>query len=127
MKRESKILILIGIFILIYLTPTFLPRKVEIIYYDRTSSPLLYEFSHSEIKIPAIANINGKKTGVITTLKVSAIPGEGRTLTNIENLLFWIDTQSSIRVAKHVAQRITNKDISKIDLIYTIKSNASII
>ncbi len=126
MRKENKILILIGIFLLIYLTPTLLPKKVEIIYYNRTL-PSSYKFSQSEIEIPAIGKINGKETGVITTLKVSAIPGEGRTLTNIENLLFWIDTQYSIRVAKHVAQRITNIDISKIDLIYTIESNASII
>lgn len=76
------------------------------------------------VKVPAVDN---QGNGVATNLKVEAIPGEGRTLTNIDSLLFWVDTQYSIQVAKTVAQNLTNIDLSKVDLIYTIETQASII
>ena len=81
----------------------------------------------SEILIPAVARIGGEERGVVARLEVQVIEGEGRTLTNIENLLFWIDTQYSIRVAKHVASREVGTDFSRVDLIYSIETNASII
>jgi len=60
-------------------------------------------------------------------LKVQTIPGEGRTLVNVDNLLFWVDTQFSIRTAKSVAENVTKLDLSKVDLIYTIETDASVI
>lgn len=80
--------------------------------------------SKVEIYVPAV---DSEGNGVITTLEVQAIPGEGRVLSNIENLLFWIDTQQSIQVAKEVAEKVTKVNTSKVDLIYTIETNASII
>lgn len=77
-----------------------------------------------EMKLPAV-DVN--KTGVVTTLKIAAKPGTGRTLVDIEGLLFWADTQQSIRVARQVAADITKIDIEKIDLTYTIKAEASLI
>lgn len=78
-----------------------------------------------EMKLPAI-DINN--TGVATTLKVTARPrGTGRTLVDIEGLLFWADTQQSIRVAKQVAANITGIDVDKFDLTYSIKAQASLI
>lgn len=77
-----------------------------------------------EINLPAVDN---QGNGVIAKLKVQAITGEGRVLTNINQLLFWVDTQFSIRVAKMVAENITGKDLSNVDLIYTIETDASLI
>jgi uncharacterized protein len=76
------------------------------------------------MKVPAVDN---KGNGVITVLRVEARPGEGRVLTNIDQLLFWVDTQYSIRVAKQVASNLTMVDLSGIDLVYDIETNASII
>lgn len=78
----------------------------------------------AEISVPAVDK-DGK--GVTTTLKVELIPGEGRILTNINQLLFWVDTQYSIQTAEMVAKNITKTDLSKIDLIYTIETDASLI
>ncbi len=78
----------------------------------------------SFINIPAVDD-NGK--GVVTTLKVEAVPGEGRILANINQILFWADTQQSIQIAKEVSEKITNIDFSTIDLIYTIETEASLI
>jgi uncharacterized protein len=42
-------------------------------------------------------------------------------------LLFWIDTQYSIQIAKKVAENITKINVSSVDLIYAIETNASLI
>lgn len=76
------------------------------------------------LNVPAVDD-SGK--GVALTLSVQSRPGEGRVLTDINNLFFWVDTQNSIRVAQRVAQNITKIDISKIDLVYDVKTNASAI
>lgn len=76
------------------------------------------------INLPAV---DSQGNGVVAKLKVQAISGEGRVLTNIDNILFWVDTQYSIRVAETVAKNITGADLSKVDLIYTIEADASVI
>lgn len=76
------------------------------------------------IKVPAV---NQDKEGVATVLTVGVVPGSGRTLVNIDKLLFWVDTQSSIRTSREVAGRITGIDIGTIDTIYTIIADASVI
>ncbi len=89
------------------------------------TNPQLQTISNTiAINIPAVDN---EGNGVITKLKVQTLPGEGRTLVNVDNLLFWVDTQFSIRVAKEVAKNITQLNLSGIDLIYDIETNASAI
>ena len=78
----------------------------------------------SHIRVPAV---DEKGDGVITDIGVSVEPGSGRTLASIENILFFIDTQNSIRIAKDVAQEVTGIDLADRDLIYTITANASVI
>jgi uncharacterized protein len=82
------------------------------------------EATYSSMKIPAIDS-NGN--GVSTNLVVEVMPGSGRTLMDIDNLLFWGDTQSSIRTAKDVAFNYTKKDPNKYDIIYHVNANASVI
>lgn len=65
--------------------------------------------------------------GVISTVAVQAVPGSGRTLANIEDILFWVDTQRSIQLARAVAENITGKNLSRYDLIYTIEADAQLI
>ena len=74
--------------------------------------------------LPAV-DIEGK--GVNTILTVEATSGTGRTLTDIDNLLFWADTQHSIRMARKVAENITGKNMINYDIIYTIQAAASLI
>jgi uncharacterized protein len=78
----------------------------------------------SSIKMPAVDD-NGN--GVVTNLRVDIMPGDGRTLVNINYLLFWVDTQYSIQSARLVAQNVTGMDLSKTDIVYTIETNASLI
>ena len=74
--------------------------------------------------LPAV-DTEGK--GVNTVLTVEATKGSGRTLTDIDNLLFWADTQHSIRIARRVAENITGKNEKDYDIVYTIEANASLI
>lgn len=76
------------------------------------------------MKVPAVdENGNGTTADLIVELK----PGTGKTLVDIDSLLFWADTQQSIRVAKNVAQETTRKSLANYDIVYKIYANASII
>jgi uncharacterized protein len=125
-KRAALALILIVALLLLARLP--IQTKTEIfplnITHETQFLPRNLTYVEKEIKIPAI---DDKGRGVATKLKVQAMPGSGRVLINIENLLFWIDTQNSIQIAKAVAQNITKVDLSSVDLFYTIEANASII
>ena len=76
------------------------------------------------INVPAV---DAAGNGVSTTLFVEAMPGSGRVLLDINNLLFWADTEHSIRVARLVAANVTGLNVEKYDLVYYIEANASII
>jgi len=78
----------------------------------------------AQINLAAVDQ-NGK--GVTTPLTVEAKPGTGEALTNVDKLLFWVDTQYSIQVAKAVAENITKINADKIDLTYSIETNATLV
>jgi len=80
--------------------------------------------SYAEIYIPAV---DEKGQGVVTKLRVKAIPGNGKVLVNINQLLFWVDTQYSIQTAKRVAEKVTGLNLTNYDLVYSIETNASVI
>jgi len=77
-----------------------------------------------KMKTPAV---DKDGNGVSTEIIVEAMPGTGRMLVDINNLLFWADTQESIRKAREVAQNLTNVNISNYDLIYHVYANASVV
>ena len=76
------------------------------------------------ISVPAVDNVGN---GVATILAVKAEPGTGKTLVDIDSLLFWVDTQNSIRMAKRVAENITNQSTENYDMTFSIMANASLI
>ncbi len=78
--------------------------------------------SYASVIIPAVTE---EGEGVTTLLTVQIMPGNGRVLVNIDRLLFWTDTQNSIRTASKVASNITGVNLSNYDIIYTIKTNAT--
>jgi uncharacterized protein len=80
--------------------------------------------SAATIIVPAVDD-NGN--GVATTLSVQVSPGAGRLLINIERVVFWADTQNSIRTAKAVAEAYTKADLSSYDIEYAIGANASVV
>ncbi|MEM5871803.1 MAG: S16 family serine protease [Candidatus Aenigmatarchaeota archaeon] len=124
------VLISFSIFYIYYL---FISCKTNIVYYNQNlSEPLiLYEpylpfnysnLSFSSITVPAI---DEEGNGMTVTFNVQLVPGNGRILVNIDKILFWTDTQNSIRIATKVASNITGKNLTDYDIIYTIITNAT--
>jgi uncharacterized protein len=128
MKQKKSIIAIVIIFLILSSSITFFYLQFFSTKYISSVGNKKNSISDSyrsvTVKIPAVDN-NGN--GIITKLEVQKIPGEGRTLVNVDNLLFWVDTQYSIRTAKTVAENITSLDLSNIDLVYTIETNASVI
>jgi uncharacterized protein len=96
---------------------------------ERVVTKYVYEpssisFSQAEIDLAAVDQ-NGN--GVITPLIVQVKSGDGKILTNIEKLLFWVDTQQSIQTAIQVAESVTKIDVNKYDIIYTVESNSTLV
>jgi uncharacterized protein len=104
----------------------------ETVYVEKTETKPVYlpqisaegDAFTSTILVPAVDENNH---GVITTIQVQAREGSGQILTNIDKILFWVDTQNSIITARNVAANVTGIDPSNYDLTYTITANASVI
>ena len=74
-----------------------------------------------------IAAVDAEGSGVTGLLVAAVRPGSGQVLVSVNNVLAQFDTQLSARTAALAASRYTKLDTSKLDIIYTIKVNASII
>lgn len=98
--------------------------KEEMPIYEKVFIGNTSEYPIVEIYAPAVDN-NGK--GVLTKFRVQALPGSGRILVNINNLVYWTDTQNSIKIAKKVAEKFLKVNLSNIDLIYEIDANTTVV
>lgn len=112
LKRNYIVVFIAGIVLTSIL---FSLKPVENINYDVSN---FKSFSTNMI-VPAIDD-TGKGTTV--NLYVEIKPGQNRVLTNIDKLIFWIDTQASIKLAKETAENITGIDTKNIDIIYSINN-----
>lgn len=89
-----------------------------------TEPQIITDIQKAEINLVAV---DQDGNGVTTPLYVGVEPGNGKVLTNIEKLLFWIDTQFSIQTAKNVAENITQIDTDVLDITYSLTSDAVLI
>ena len=120
--------VIAGFLIGTFVTPTQTiisspPTITKTIVKDYTNLPVANR-TFATVRIPAV---DEQGNGVVTNLDVEIVPGSGRILANIDKLLFWVDTQTSIRTAKAVAEDYTKTDLSKYDIIYTVRANATVI
>ena len=131
MEKDTKQIIFYFVFIFVFLVilSITIPNK-EGFEIEQVPSSLEHVFFKStegtvvSLKVPAV-DTEGK--GVPVLLKVEAVAGTGRTLVEIDNLLFWADTQHSIRVARLIAGNVSEKDLDKFDLVYSIEADATAI
>ncbi len=105
-----------------------------ITYYNYTHAteafrPHMEMFSGSNVSAATIIvpAVDREGNGVATLLDVCIVPGTRRALVDIDKLLFWTDTQNSIRVSRSVSESITGIDLSFYDITYSIRANASVI
>lgn len=90
---------------------------------EKTAKPVtISKASYATMLIPAV---DDRGIGVITNLTVQVKPGGCRSLVDINELFFWVDTQNSIRIAKSVAEKFTGADLQNYDIVYSIVTNAS--
>lgn len=127
----EKVLVIIGILVVVLIIAsnysTSYTKTAPIITSTTSTTTTIPEMpviNTASINVPAVDN---QGNGIVTTLVVTAGPGTGRALTDIDNLLFWVDTQFSIQTAKDVAENITGADLSKMDLTYAILTEAQLI
>jgi len=93
----------------------------EICFAPATENLTYYEVS---MRVPAV---DEEGNGVATNLTVESKPGTGRVLVDVNQLFFWVDTQDSIRTAQRVAQNVTKINLTNVDLVYAIETDASLI
>jgi len=121
--QDLKLFVAVAVAIaIVFLFTQAQTSRVQTIYQPLVLTP--ENVSMVSLKIPAV---DDRGRGVSTTLFVEAKAGSGKLLVDVNQLLFWIDTQYSIQIAKKVAEQYTKADLSKIDLAYRIETNASLI
>jgi uncharacterized protein len=107
--------------VIIFRNETMSERIVNFVPYNPVNEASYADASFSSIAVPAVDE-NGN--GLTAVLTVQIMPGEGRVLTNIDRMLFWTDTQNSIRTSSKVASIITGVNLSNYDIIYNIETDA---
>ncbi len=90
-------------------------EKVDIVYPTN-------QYAEREINLAAV---DTEGNGAAVPLRIEIKHGTGKVLTNIDKLLFWVDTQYSIQTARNVAENVTGVDTTKYDMVYSIESNTS--
>jgi uncharacterized protein len=78
------------------------------------------QFSGERSVVVYLPAVDSDGNGVLATLALEAYAGTGKELINIDKLVFWEDTQQSIRTAKGVAEQVTGKSADELDLVYSI-------
>lgn len=102
---------------------TFAPAKdKEVVRY--VPSNIAVAGTSVEMLIPAV---DQEGTGVVGTLITTIKPGSGLVLVNVNDVIAQYNTQLSGRIAAKAASLISKIDLSKLDIIYTIKVNATAI
>ena len=82
--------------------------------------------SGNSVTIPLLA-VTENNTGMVISLVVELKSGTGKVLVNINNPSFVTDTQDSIRLAVNEAAEMTNTDLKKYDVVFSVKTNVSVI
>jgi uncharacterized protein len=75
------------------------------------------------IDVPAVDDAGN---GIMTTVEVEIVPGEGRVLVNSAPLI-GLETQDSERVAVKIASEYADFNFSKHDIIFTVMADAAVV
>jgi len=119
--------LVIGVIIGIQFSPLFKEKVVrvteqQIKYVNGTNT--IQQGRTTEMLIAAVDNSgNGVAGKLITTVK----PGTGLILVNINDVFAQADTQLSAKTAAKAASNYSSVDLSGLDIIYSIKVNASVV
>jgi len=130
-KRKDNSLMYLSISImslLVFFSGIYIQNYFNVLPEQNFETTQVEEFLVGEnvayVNVPAV---NQEGDGVSTRLIVKAEEGTGKTLVDIDSLLYWVDTQNSIRMAKLVAKNYTGKSLDNYDLTFSVDANASLI
>ena len=98
---------------------SYIPQKEQFASYE------IKEPKTVRMKLPAVSVANN--SGVSAFLDVTAKQGNGQIFANLNNVLVSPETQHSARMAARVASTLTKTSISNVDLIYSMKADATIL
>jgi uncharacterized protein len=125
-------MLVIGIAVGAYLGGFLSSETITYYNYTRTVASFmpyieLFNETNSSAAFVVVPAVDEEGNGIATVLDVQIVPGSRRALVDIDKLLFWTDTQNSIRLSRSVTENITGIDLSYYDIIYSIRANASVI
>jgi uncharacterized protein len=130
MSRMFLVYVIIGVLVGAGICQLASP-KISVTVVEEKIQKKIVEIVSENVSVSRVATklvaVDEQGNGVIAELEVAVRSGEGRILVNIERLLFWVDTQYSIQVARDVAFDYLNVSRSAVDLIYTVRTNGSIV
>ena len=113
------LLFLVGLVIGFALAPT---NEKEVVRYVPSNTAVAG--TSISMLVPAV---DQEGNGVVGTLITTIKPGSGLVLVNVNDVIAQFNTQLSGRIAAKAASAFTKTDLSKLDIIYTIKVNATAI
>ncbi len=120
MREELSFLLTIFVIFLIGFGLGLTFEKPKVFFEEIGNNEALKIEDSREVATKLVA-VDGRGNGILTDLSVKAVPGNGKLLVDVDNLLFWLDTQQSIQKAKKVAENYFKREIDDVDLTYTIK------
>ncbi len=123
MKVRFSVVLLIAVMLVITVSVAYNANQQSNFQEKVSASVEAAESGKVTILVPAVDS-EGK--GTLGKFEVQAMPGNGKILTNIEHLLFFVDTQFSMQTAKAVAANVTGADLSKYNLIYDIDASGDL-
>jgi uncharacterized protein len=119
LRRQDFVFALAAVFLLgAILGISLLPNQTQ-----KAQEMGLAEAS-TEVGIPAV---DAEGRGVVGILSTTIKPGTGKILVNVDNVLSQLDTQFSSRTAVKAATDYMKIDSQSIDVIFTLKVNATIV
>ncbi len=95
---------------------------------QRPSGESLQRLTNYEHTVNAkFVAVDEKGNGVVADLVTEVRDGQGLVLVNVNNVLADVTTQYSARLATKVASNYTKIDVSNLDIIYNLKSDAGVV
>ena len=121
---EKKVILVSSLLLLLGLT---LGNLATLIYQKTSAEPLqrLQNYEHT-VNAKFVA-VDEQGNGVVADLVTEVREGQGLVLVNVNNVLADVTTQYSARLATAVASNYTQIDVSNLDIIYNLKSEAGVV
>ena len=97
-------------------------------YFQHLPEEPLRQLTHYDHTVEAkFVAVDEHGDGVVSDLVTEVRDGQGLVLVNVNNVLADVTTQYSARLASQVASNYTKIDLSNLDIIYNLKSDARIV